>query len=160
MDMHDRGNLIGGRFVTGEGAAFASHDPAKEGAPVWQGHSASAAQADAAVAAARGAFRQWSKTPFAERRDALLRLAQVATAKLDELAEAITREMGKPIRESKSEAQSLIAKLKASISAHERLPNLALEGAPGTAMWRPHGVMAVIGPSNYPIHLMSTHVAF
>jgi succinylglutamate-semialdehyde dehydrogenase len=159
MDLRDRGNLIGGRFVPGEGSAFSSHDPAKDGAPVWQGRSATPAQCDDAIAAARRAFPAWSKTPLAERKDALLRLANTPAQKLDELAEAITLEMGKPIRESKGEAQSLIAKVKASITAQGRLPDLALDGAPGRAVWRPHGVMAVIGPSNYPIHLMSTHVA-
>ena len=43
-----------------------------------------------------------------------------------------------------------------TLAKRQSLPDLALEGAPGRAVWRPHGVMAVIGPSNYPIHLMST----
>ncbi len=158
LDTRDRGNLIGGAFVAGAGAAFTSHDPSRDGAVAWRGSSADAAQADAAVAAARRGFRAWSKVPYAERKEALLRLASAPPALVDALAEAITLEMGKPLRESKGEATSLVAKLKASIAAHERLPDLALEGAPGRAVWRPHGVMAVIGPSNYPIHLMNTHV--
>ena len=40
-----------------------------------------------------------------------------------------------------------------------RRPDLALPGAPGRSLWRGHGVMAIIGPYNYPIHLMHTHVA-
>lgn len=157
IDTRDRGNLIGGRFVIGEGAAMTSHNPAKDGAVVWRGNSATNAQADAAIAAARAAFTTWSKVPFAERRDLLLKIG--SSGKLEALAHAITLEMGKPIRESRSEAQSLVAKVKASVSAQDRLPNLALDGAPGRAVWRPHGVMSVIGPSNYPIHLMNTHVA-
>lgn len=158
LDTRDRGNLIGGTWIAGAGSSFTSHDPAKDGAVVWRGASADAAQADAAVAAARRGFRAWSKMPYVERKAALSRLADTPPALVDALAEAITLEMGKPLRESKSEARSLVAKLGASIAAHERLPDLALEGAPGKAVWRPHGVMAVIGPSNYPIHLMNTHV--
>ncbi len=155
----DRGNLIGGTWVTGNGAERTSHNPARDGEVVWRGHAADAAQAEQAIAAAHGAFAAWAARGYEGRRAILERLADVAAERTEELAQAITAEMGKPIREARGEAGSLPGKLRASIAAWENLPNVALAGAPGRALWRPHGVMAVIGPSNYPIHLMHTHVA-
>ena len=159
MQYRDRGSLVGGSWVEGEGEELISRNPARNGEIVWSGRAASAKQVETAVAAALRAFPEWSACGLESRIEILSRVEEVVEKRAEELAKAITEEMGKPIRESRGEARSILGKLKASIEAQRRLPDTALPGAPGRAVWRPHGVMAVIGPSNYPIHLLNTHIA-
>jgi succinylglutamic semialdehyde dehydrogenase len=155
----DSGAWIGGVWVPGGGARLASHDPARYSEVVWEGRAATVAQVDAAVAAASQAAPVWGALDPDARVERLMALAQVTARRADELARAITLEMGKPYRESLAEAKSLPGKIAASVEAMRRLPDLALSGAPGRVVWRPHGVVAVIGPYNYPAHLVHTHVA-
>ncbi|MEZ4472745.1 MAG: aldehyde dehydrogenase family protein [bacterium] len=85
-------------------------------------------------------------------------MAEHARAFEPAMAEAITREMGKPIAESRGEAGSVAAKIHTTIAQlkHE-LPDAA-PGAPGEQRFHPLGVVAVIGPFNFPVHLVNTHI--
>ncbi len=150
---------IAGQWVRGEGAVFETHDPARDGAVVGAYAEATPVQVDAAVAMAREAFEAWAVLEPAQRWARLEPLVERVQGPLGErLALAITREMGKPLREARAEVRALGAKLGAARASLERLPDLALEGAPGRAAWLPHGVVAVVGPFNYPAHLLNTHV--
>jgi succinylglutamic semialdehyde dehydrogenase len=158
--MHEeRAIFAGGRWHAGLGEELVSRNPARNAEPVWIGRAASEAQLDQCVEAAQTAWRAWARAPYAQRLACLQRLDEVLARRAGELAMAVTLEMGKPLRESLAEAKSLPGKVAASARAQERLPDLALPQAPGTMQWRPHGVMAIIGPFNYPIHLVHTHLA-
>ena len=78
---------IGGRGVAGA-ASFPVLNPANEQV-VAQAPDCSRTQLDAAVAAARAAFPAWSATPVAERRKALLAIAGVLAANLEDLKRMI-----------------------------------------------------------------------
>jgi len=80
----------------------------------------------------------------------------------DPFAELIARETGKPMWEARTEVESVINKVEISIRAYaERTSQRKLDNAlQGTAALRhkPHGVMAVLGPYNFPAHLPNGHI--
>ena len=154
------GCFIGGRWVDGAGARFASTDPAS-GETVWDGGSAAGEQAGQAVGAARAAQADWADRPHGERVEILQRYKAVLQARAGEYAEAISRETGKPLWETKLELGSMAGKVDISIRAHdERTGTRESATAFGRAVLRhrPHGVMAVLGPYNFPGHLPNGHI--
>ncbi len=155
-----RGQYIDGAWVSGQGPALTSIDPAT-GAPAWEGATATGADVAAAVAAARGAFHDWADRPRAERIEALRRYKAALDARKEAMAEAVSRETGKALWETRTELGSMMAKVDASIAAYdERTGTKETATAFGRAVLRhrPHGVMAVLGPFNFPGHLPNGHI--
>lgn len=116
---------------------------------------------DAACHRARAAFSGWALTPLAERRAIAQRFAETVRARRDEIATLIARETGKPMWEALTEADSVAAKVAISIRAQdERAGERAepLGDATARLAHRPHGVLAVIGPFNFPMHLANGHI--
>ncbi|MGD0769528.1 MAG: succinylglutamate-semialdehyde dehydrogenase [Tepidisphaeraceae bacterium] len=113
------------------------------------------------VAAARQAFGAWSNAPL-ERRIALLRkLGDHYRGEKETIARKISEETGKPLWESRQEVDSMANKIPISIDAyHERCreQSRALPDATGVTRFRPHGVLAVLGPFNMPGHLPNGHI--
>lgn len=156
--LQSRGNWVNGAWQAGRGDTFESFNPATDQHAVFTTHETDTQQVEEAIAAAEDAFWKWSDLTGAQRVAFFEPLTGIINARAEDLATAITQEMGKPFRESLAEAKSLPGKVRMSIEALTRLPDLALAGAPGISRWEPHGVTAVIGPFNYPIHLVHTHV--
>jgi succinylglutamic semialdehyde dehydrogenase len=151
---------LDGQWLAGEGEALVSRDPCDRQV-VWQGQAASAAQVAAAAQAARRAFPAWAARPLAERIALLERFAEVLKARSDELARLIGRETGKPLWEAATEVASMIGKVAISIRAQaERAGerNAPLGDALSVLRHRPHGVLAVFGPYNFPGHLPNGHL--
>ncbi len=80
----------------------------------------------------------------------------------DEFAEIIARETGKPLWEARTEVDAVMNKVEISVNAYsERTGRTRLDSAlQGTSAVRhkPHGVMAVLGPYNFPAHLPNGHI--
>ena len=128
--------------------------------PVWEGRLSLPGDLDAQLIDARQAFGHWRRQPFAVRADALRRYAKCLEAHRTELAHLITLEMGKPMPESMGEIQSAINKIEISIAAYaERCRDFGFShpGAVGQVTHRPHGVVVVMGPFNFPLHLPNGH---
>lgn len=152
--------FIDGQWCEAGGPAFVSRNPGT-GAVVWEGKSASAADVDRAVASARRAFESWSALPFEARVEIVRRFAALLTESKEALAHAIGRETGKPLWEARTEVAAMAAKVDISITAyHERTGEKRIAMADGTAVLRhrPHGVVAVFGPYNFPGHLPNGHI--
>ncbi|WP_153100090.1 succinylglutamate-semialdehyde dehydrogenase [Paraburkholderia hayleyella] len=152
--------FIDGAWCAGTGPVFASHDPGS-GAVVWQGASAAASEVDQAVRAARRASVAWQAESFEARSALVQRFATQLTQHSDALAHAIGRETGKPLWEARQEVASMAAKVNISIAAyHERTGEKRTALADGMAVLRhrPHGVVAVFGPYNFPGHLPNGHI--
>lgn len=152
--------LINGEWREGAGAGFTSFDPAT-GETVWAGAAATKAEVQEAVRAARGAFEKWALTPLAERIAVMERYRDLIKRDAEELARLISRETGKPFWETKTEAATVSGKVDISIRAyHERTGTReTLTGATtGMLRHKPHGVMAVLGPYNFPAHLPNGHI--
>jgi len=135
-----------------------SSEPAT-GAELWSGPIGDSA---VEVAAARAAWPEWAAQSVAYRSEALRRFANVVRNRADELADLIARETGKPLWEAATEVQAVVNKVDISINAyHERTPTRKLEAALGSKVavrHKPHGVLAVLGPYNFPAHLPNGHI--
>ncbi len=125
---------------------------------VWQGPTGGVAEA---VTRARDAALRWAQTPLNER----IEIARRFKAKVDDAAEdfarLIARETGKPLWETRTEVASVAAKVEISITAQaERAGEKSTDAAGVKQLLRhkPHGVLAVLGPYNFPAHLPGGHI--
>ncbi len=151
---------IKGRWQAGDGASFNSVDPAKQ-TVIWQGMEATPAQVDLAVEAARGAFEDWANRPREDRAGILRAYQARLEAHRDELTLAISRDNGKPLWEAATEVTGLIGKVALSLASYsERTAQVDVQDAAGHRRLdhRPHGVIAVLGPFNFPAHLANGHM--
>ncbi|WP_075181641.1 succinylglutamate-semialdehyde dehydrogenase [Pantoea sp. 1.19] len=149
-------HLINGEWQTGEAAPFAKCDPLS-GECLWQGEAASDGQVDAAVSAARGAFPEWARQTFAARQALCERFAGLLSANQRALAETLARETGKPRWEALTEVAAMINKVAWSVQAYHQRTGTTTH-ADGALRHRPHGVMAIFGPYNFPGHLPNGHI--
>src|SRR3990167_1727365 len=118
---------------------------------------------DTAVEAAAEAFKSWRATKFEERKRLLLQFkAQLEKHRVD-LENIICREVGKPAWEAQTEITSMMNKIDITLSEGMNLikpfevPNAA-KGALCRCRYKPRGVMAILGPFNFPGHLPHGHV--
>lgn len=137
-----------------------SIDPAS-GETLWEGAAASAEDCARAVSTARGAFPDWAAKTVGARIAILRRYAELLGERQAAIAEAIARETGKPLWEAGTEVASMIGKVAISIAAQAERAGQRESATPfGRARLRhrPHGVMAVLGPYNFPGHLPNGHI--
>jgi succinylglutamic semialdehyde dehydrogenase len=139
-------------------AEIVSIEPAT-GAELWRGK---VGNVDEIVDRARRAWPVWAAQPLSTRIELLRRFANEVRKEADKLATLIARETGKPMWESRTEVESVINKVEISVRAFadrtsQRKLDSALQGT--TALrHKPHGVMAVLGPYNFPAHLPNGHI--
>ena len=135
-----------------------STDPAT-GDEVWAGDIGDAATE---VAAARAAWPEWAAHSVSYRIEAMRRFANEVRAREQDFADVISRETGKPFWEARTEVAAVVGKVEISANAYlERTPMRRLEGALGSKVavrHKPHGVLAVLGPYNFPAHLPNGHI--
>jgi succinylglutamic semialdehyde dehydrogenase len=152
--------FINGQWLAGAGAALSKTNPATTDV-IWQGQGADAAQVDAAVAHARQAFKAWARTALDERIAIARRFGELLTANKEALATIIAKETGKPMWEALTEVTTMVNKVDISVkSYHERTGERAAAMGDAQAVLRhkPHGVVAVFGPYNFPGHLPNGHI--
>ena len=156
-----QGNLyINGAWSPAHGAVWNKLDPVTQ-QPIWQGAEATADEVAQACQSARAAFVAWARRPLAERLEIIQRFATLLEQNKQQLATVISRETSKPLLETLTEVQSMVAKVAISVRAyHERTGESLTEMADGAASLRhrPHGVLAVFGPYNFPGHLPNGHI--
>ena len=153
-------HLIDGTWRTSQGDAFESRNPVSNQV-VWSGPEADADTVDQAVMAANRAFADWRRMPLDDRMAILHRFQEELDIHADELAHTIGFETGKPLWESKTEIGAMKGKIDLSLKAyHERTGEQAspTEGGQRILRHKPHGVMAVFGPYNFPGHLPNGHI--
>lgn len=135
-----------------------SFEPAT-GVEMWRGR---VGDVDDIVGRARRAWPAWAAQPLSTRIELVRRFANEVRKDSDKLAELIARETGKPLWEARTEVESVINKVEISVRAYaERTSQRKLDNAlQGTAALRhkPHGVLAVLGPYNFPAHLPNGHI--
>src|SRR4051812_36572638 len=123
-------------------------------------HAWAVSQVDRAVQAAREAQPAFAARPQAERAQLVRNAGAVLKRREEELARAIALDVGKPLWEARTEAQACSAK--AAITADEGLRLVSTFAAPGQpgaeCRFRPLGVLAVLGPFNFPVHLPNGHI--
>jgi len=149
------GLYINGDWIKGGGEKFTSINPS-DGSQIWSGRAAVQADVDLAFKAARDAFEGWSRLPLSQRMVIVKRYKDLAIAAKDSMGELIAKETGKQLWDATGEGGALSTKVDISLAAYEdRTGALTKETAFGHAalQHRAHGVMAVLGPYNFPAHL-------
>jgi aminobutyraldehyde dehydrogenase len=155
--------LIDGELTGGEGVAESILDPAN-GAQIVSVPEASREQLEAAVGAARSAFKGWSQTTPKDRAALLLKLADRIEGDAVVLAEIESRNTGKPLAAALNDEIPAIADVFRFFAGAARTQHGALAGEylPGfTSMIRrdPVGVVASIAPWNYPLMMAAWKLA-
>lgn len=118
---------------------------------------------DQACEAARKAYKKWAHTSYEDRKALVLKLKEQFQQNAERIAEIIARETGKPFWESMTEAKALVGKIDTTINASMKLVETsvvenALPQVNGVIRYKPRGVMAVVGPFNFPAHLPNGHM--
>ncbi|MBB1434615.1 succinylglutamate-semialdehyde dehydrogenase [Pseudoalteromonas sp. SG43-6] len=152
--------LINNQWQTGLGHDFSSINPSN-GDIVWQGKAASKEQVDAAIKSARQAHITWANTPITERIAVLERFVSQLKENSEEFATIIARETGKPLWETRTEVGAMTGKVAISIKAHNERTGTTENPMPGAKAFirhKPHGVVAIFGPYNFPGHLPNGHI--
>ena len=139
-------------------AELISHEPAT-GAELWRG---ATSDVDLEVMTARDGFAPWAARSLSYRVETLRRFANVVRQRHDAFADLIARETGKPLWEARTEVDSVIGKVDISVSAYaERTPQRRMDAPMNSRLavrHKPHGVLAVLGPYNFPAHLPNGHI--
>ena len=151
---------INGEWIKGQGARREKSNPVNHDV-LWQGFDADSAQVESAYQAARAAFPAWARQPFSARQAIVEKFAALLESNKEELTTIIARETGKPRWEAATEITAMINKAAISVKAyHTRTGEQQTEMADGAATLRhrPHGVLAVFGPYNFPGHLPNGHI--
>jgi acyl-CoA reductase-like NAD-dependent aldehyde dehydrogenase len=154
------GNLIGGeRREAASGRTFESRNPARRAEVVGVFPQSSAADVDAAVAAAQRALPGWRSTPWPRRGEIILAAATILERRKEELARLMTREMGKVLTEARGDVQEAIDMGKFIAGEGRRafgetVPS-ELRNKWAMTMRQPLGVVGCVTPWNFPIAIPS-----
>jgi acyl-CoA reductase-like NAD-dependent aldehyde dehydrogenase len=149
------GNYVGGEWRGARsGETYEKRNPMRPDEVVGEFPACDARDVEDAVAAAQEAFPAWARTPAPQRGNLLARVAEVVDGRVEQIAAAMTREMGKPLRESRGEAARAAAILRFFGGEGYRplgeLFQQTLSGGQILTQRRPLGVVGLITPWNFP----------
>ena len=142
------------------GELFSSYDSASHQA-IWTGKTATASQVQKAIDASTQALPEWKSLSYEARISILHHFVIELSEKQARLAEIISQETGKPLWESRQEVMAMKNKIDISIRAYRmRCPETHDISHTSKLVTRhvPHGVVAVLGPFNFPGHLPHGHI--
>ena len=129
------------------------------GEELWRGP---VSDVDAAVSAARRAWAPWAARALTERIALMRAFGNAMRRDADTFADLIARETGKPLWEARKEIDAVVAKVDISVQAYaERTGKKKFDSgihSSAAVRHKPHGVMAVLGPFNFPAHLPCGHI--
>ena len=152
--------LINGKWHQGLGHDVTSVNPAKNEL-IWQGKSASKEQVNEAVMSARSAFELWAQLSTEKRIAIITKFGELLTDNKESLANTIALETGKPLWETRTEVGAMVGKVAISIKAYNERTGTVENPMPGAKAFirhKPHGVVAIFGPYNFPGHLPNGHI--
>ncbi|MBQ0992006.1 aldehyde dehydrogenase family protein [Micromonospora sp. PSH03] len=152
------GHWIGGETVTGSAGTLPVVNPAT-GEVVAETPAGTADDVDSAVAAARAAFAAWSATTPQHRADVLRRLGAGLAARTEEIAQAITAEMGSPIGMSRTAQVAFPAAVVESVAGLADDFAWAEEVGNSLIVREPIGVVGAITPWNFPLQQIVSKLA-
>ncbi len=151
---------INGLWIDEGTHSFTSLNPAT-GAEIWSGKAAGDSQVVAAVKAAADAFPSWSQIRYEDRLKIAGDFKALIDGQKEELALMIAQETGKALWDARSEVAAVVAKLTYASEAYAERTGVKSRTSPvgnSVVRHRPHGVMAVYGPYNFPAHLPNGHI--
>ena len=148
-------NFVGGEWrPSATGRTYEKGNPWRPSEPVGEFPASGEEDVNAAVAAAAAAFPEWSSRPAAQRAAILTATADALERRVEEMAQDMTLEMGKPLREARMEAARGAAVLRFFAGeAFRPKGELFEQSATGSSVYtvrRPLGVVGLITPWNFP----------
>lgn len=158
-EIHGR-HYINGTWIEGSGAPLVSYNPANS-QPIWKGTMATKSEINAAYEAALNAQFNWGQLDIHTRVQCLKNFGLQIEENKAKLSQLISIETGKPRWEAATEVNSVIGKISISINAYYQRTNEAQVEVPdsrGYVRYKPQGVVAVLGPFNFPAHLSNGHI--
>jgi len=151
---------IANQWQAGRGPELISLNPAS-GEALWRGRAGDTGDVEHAVQAARAAFAGWADRALESRIACVRRFAELLEDKAEPLARSISLETGKPLWEAHGEVAAMTGKIDISVRAQAERAGTRLNDMSGVRTLlthRPHGVVAVFGPYNFPGHLPNGHI--
>src|SRR6476620_2953276 len=148
-------NFIGGEWRPSvSGRTYEKQGPWRPSEVIGEFPASGEEDVNAAVAAALAAFPEWARTPAAKRGAILNKAADIVELRAEQIAQDMTLEMGKPIRESRGEAlrMSQVFRFYSGEGLRptgERFEQM-LTGSVAYTVHRPLGVVGLITPWNFP----------
>jgi len=142
--------------MTTENNTFKSLNPS-DGSTVWEGSASTREEVDQAVNSAQRSFKNWQGFSIESRIEILRRFATVLETRNSQLATIISKEIGKSFAESQAEVKAMAGKVEISIQAHHKRC-AEFSSGPAVTRFKPHGILAVLGPYNFPGHLPNGHI--
>jgi alpha-ketoglutaric semialdehyde dehydrogenase len=149
-------NFIAGRWIgASSGQTFDNMNPADTRDVIGKFPRSNADDVAAAVASAKRGFEAWRRTPAPARGDILRRVGELLVSRKEELADLMTREMGKPLAETRGDVQEGIDTAFYAATEGRRLfghtvPS-ELRDKWAMSFRRPVGVAGIITPFNFPL---------
>ena len=158
------GNYFNGSFNIPENQdeIFRKSCPGNTNQKLWEFHT-SYEHIDRVIESAEAGHKIWKKTPISERINYLRAYQNQLKNHLNEIAISIALETGKPLWESKTEAQALITKVDITIDhslgriEEKKYPEIA-PNSDGRLFFKPIGPCLIIGPFNFPCHLANGQI--
>jgi aldehyde dehydrogenase (NAD+) len=154
--------FIGGHWVAPTGGGTLPVENPSTGEVVAQLARGTPADIDAAVAAARAAYRgEWGRTPAFERGRVLMKMSRLVLERADELARLEAIDVGKPLKQAKVDAITLARYLEFFGGAADKLMGETIPYQAGYTVYtlrQPHGVTGHILPWNYPMQMVGRSI--
>ena len=152
-------NYIGGKWERTKGPSFIDKNPADSSDIIGRFPQSGKEEVDRAVAAAQKVFRAWSLTPAPKRAEIILEALQILKIRKEELAQLMTREMGKVIKEARGDVQEAIDMGIHAVGEGRRLFGTTtpseLKDKFAMSVRMPIGVVGLITPWNFPMAIPS-----
>ena len=149
-------NFIAGQWTAPEsGAYFENRNPADTRDLIGQFPLSNHLDVDAAVQSAKRGFAQWRATPAPARGDVLRKVGDLLTQRKEEIADLMTREMGKPLTETRGDVQEGIDTAYYAATMGRQLSGRTVPSEMpnkwAMSFRRPIGVAGIIAPFNFPL---------
>jgi len=153
-------NFIGGAWVVARtGKTFLNTNPADGDDLIGEFQESGAEDVAAAVDAAEEAYKTWRLVPAPKRAEILYRCGELLTRRKEEYAQAMTREMGKVIKETRGDVQEAIDTAYYMAGEGRRLYGQTtpseLQSKFAMSVRMPVGVIGMIAPWNFPMAIPS-----
>lgn len=151
---------IQNQWSLGKGKLFKSMNPLT-GEIVWEGNFANASQLNAAMHAAHKSHEEWSTESIQTRIKIIRKFYALLEKNKLPMTKLISTETGKTHADAASEVAATLAKLNNSILAFKKRTGSqknSIGTMEATLQHSSHGVMSVVGPFNFPLHLPNGHI--
>lgn len=153
-----QGNFINGSFINHGNTVITSKNPSADYEPVFSVPT-DISHVPKAVHAAKEAQKYWAQKSIEQRIECLQSLKHAFIKHEEAMAEAISAEMGKIKSEALTEAKSLSARI--DLMIHHGIKRVSFEkiyDMRAETRYHQQGVLAILGPYNFPAHLVNAHV--